>query len=902
MNIWQRFLRIGIDHPLAVAVFLLVTSVVAGFGLWQLRFDTGPGQLLAREAQERQAYLHVARVFGPDSRIVIVARDEQLWSAKKLQTLEQLHHELQRLPFVQRVDDIFTSPTVRGVDGQLVAQPLLATAPVDDAGAEQARAAVLEDPIATRNLVSPDGKALALVVSLRENMQGMGSRDINETIETVLTQARAQLPMLEQFGAPRLEAELRRMLPHELVTQALAAAALVAVMAFVLSRSVLAALFPAVVAAISLLWALGLMGALSIPLSAMFVALPPLLVIIGAIEILRVKFGGGDVPPAQAIDFMVRNFGAPAALMTTTIALGFACLMLSDIPSLRDLGLIGAVAFLANGLVATLLLPLLYRAMAKQQERLVPWMTALMEPLTRLARSRVVQGGLALLAAVCVVLLVMAPRLHIAHDPLSFFKQSGNPAQASERAGMGIAGTRTFYVTLDANTEGAFRDPANIQRLADIQAFIAKQQIFDRSLSLADLMSQANREAAGGRSAAYVVPPTRRLVAQYLLLYQPRDLEPYVSHDFRRANIVVRHDVRDAALLNHHLSELRLAAMRYAGASLSASVVGEDVLVNDSGNRLPRQALGVAAGILIFIFFAVSLMFTSTKGGIGAVVASATPILLLLAVMRIFEMPLDMGSVVVVVIVFGIAIEATAQMFARYSELCRDARSYDEAMVTTLRREVPAGVVVGLVLALAFATLHFSALAPIARLGTTAGIAMLLVILVNLLVTPIIMARMRLVGLYEILAMAMPRDALEACPLFAGLTSYQIRKTILISELREYADGELLIEQGTVGRSMYLVVSGQIEVSRRDGDNVKRLALLGPGEVFGEIGFVNDTYRTADVTAVGPVSVLRFDHQRLRKDLALFPHLMAKLNFNISGILGHRLAELVEAQQSKQTS
>jgi hypothetical protein len=223
-------------------------------------------------------------------------------------------------------------------------------------------------------------------------------------------------------------------------------------------------------------------------------------------------------------------------------------------------------------------------------------------------------------------------------------------------------------------------------------------------------------------------------------------------------------------------------------------------------------------------------------------------------------------------------------------------------MVTTLRREVPAGVVVGLVLALAFATLHFSALAPIARLGTTAGIAMLLVILVNLLVTPIIMARMRLVGLYEILAMAMPRDALEACPLFAGLTSYQIRKTILISELREYADGELLIEQGTVGRSMYLVVSGQIEVSRRDGDNVKRLALLGPGEVFGEIGFVNDTYRTADVTAVGPVSVLRFDHQRLRKDLALFPHLMAKLNFNISGILGHRLAELVEAQQSKQTS
>ena len=52
-----------------------------------------------------------------------------------------------------------------------------------------------------------------------------------------------------------------------------------------------------------------------------------------------------------------------------------------------------------------------------------------------------------------------------------------------------------------------------------------------------------------------------------------------------------------------------------------------------------------------------------------------------------------------------------------------------------------------------------------------------------------------------------------------------------------------------------------------------------------------------DVRARGTVSVLRFDHARLEKDLVFFPHIMAKLNFNISGILGKRLAELVEARQ-----
>ena len=90
-------------------------------------------------------------------------------------------------------------------------------------------------------------------------------------------------------------------------------------------------------------------------------------------------------------------------------------------------------------------------------------------------------------------------------------------------------------------------------------------------------------------------------------------------------------------------------------------------------------------------------------------------------------------------------------------------------------------------------------------------------------------------------------------------------------------------------------IKSQREVARM---SVRRLALLGPGEVFGEIGFVHETYRTADVRALGAVSVLLFDHDRLKRDLVFFPHVMAKLNFNISGILGKRLAELVEEQQS----
>jgi CRP-like cAMP-binding protein len=139
------------------------------------------------------------------------------------------------------------------------------------------------------------------------------------------------------------------------------------------------------------------------------------------------------------------------------------------------------------------------------------------------------------------------------------------------------------------------------------------------------------------------------------------------------------------------------------------------------------------------------------------------------------------------------------------------------------------------------------------------------------------------------------RGVLDNSPLFQGMTSYQVRKAILISELHEVAAGTRLIEQGTMGSSMYLVVSGELEVVRRDDGSERRLALLKPGDVLGEIGFIRATRRTADVRALGPVSLLRFDRDKLANDLRFFPGIVAKLNFNISCILGQRLADLVES-------
>ena len=909
----QKLLLVGVERRFAAVLCLLVITALAAFGVPKVRIDTGFDRLISEKHADRQTYLRVTREFGSDNRTFIYVRDAALWTPEKLAALERLHRSLVTMPVVERIDDLYTQRSLRSIDGSVAAGPLLTGVPADAEAAASARRNALADPLALGNLVSADGNAVALTVSLREREGTDADRIAYYAIEQALAPARGAFDEVFQVGPPRISVELERSLMHDLKVLLPASALLLVLTVLAIFRSLFAALVPLATAGLSLLWTLGMLGHAGIPLSILSAMLPSLVVAIGATGSLHLMEGyfkglaaSADGSRAAAIRFMVAHLGAPAILTVITTAIGFASNAFTGIALIRDFAAAATFAIVANGVVTLLLVPMLLGLVGPQRKRRVqgadeanPVAGIALQALG-LMRRRVVFYVIALAAALAAVFVYQAARLYVTNDPLTYFRADRGLVLDANRIQRDLAGVKVFYITLEGNTERAFQDPPNLQKLADIQAFVAKQGIFDRSLSLADQLSLVNRELNHGRPEAYRVPATRKLVAQSLLFFQRRDLEPYVSQDFRRANIVVRHDVKDSTTLNHHVEELRQVVRHIAGPDMASAVSGENLMINAAADRLLRGQAEAISILLTVIFLVMSLMFTSFKGGLIALVPSVVPIALMLVVMALLEIPLNAGTAMVAVIAIGIAIDGTIHLFSRYNALCRRTSNYDEAILETVREEAKPVVATSLALALGFGVLLLSDFTIVAQFGALAACAMLFSIFANLLVTPMVMSRIRLVGLYEILAMSVQRKVLDNSPLFHGMTSYQVRKAILISELNEVAAGTLLIEQGTMGSSMYLVVSGELEVVRRDGGVARRLALLKPGDVLGEIGFIRATRRTADVRTLGPVSVLRFDRDKLENDLRFFPSIVAKLNFNISCILGQRLADLVESRASPQ--
>jgi LmbE family N-acetylglucosaminyl deacetylase len=78
-------------------------------------------------------------------------------------------------------------------------------------------------------------------------------------------------------------------------------------------------------------------------------------------------------------------------------------------------------------------------------------------------------------------------------------------------------------------------------------------------------------------------------------------------------------------------------------------------------------------------------------------------------------------------------------------------------------------------------------------------------------------------------------------------------------EVRWFPGGTYIVEQGEVGRSLFLIVSGAVQVSEEatPGD-LREIRRLGPGEFFGELALVYEKPRSAHVIAVDAVTCIVF--------------------------------------------
>jgi CRP-like cAMP-binding protein len=103
-----------------------------------------------------------------------------------------------------------------------------------------------------------------------------------------------------------------------------------------------------------------------------------------------------------------------------------------------------------------------------------------------------------------------------------------------------------------------------------------------------------------------------------------------------------------------------------------------------------------------------------------------------------------------------------------------------------------------------------------------------------------------------------------------------------------YEDGQILIRQGEVGDCMYVIQKGQVAVFREKDGHEVGLAVLGEGEILGEMAVFEREVRSATVRALGEVRALTVDKKNFLRRIREDP----SLGFRLMQLMSKRVRDL----------
>lgn len=128
------------------------------------------------------------------------------------------------------------------------------------------------------------------------------------------------------------------------------------------------------------------------------------------------------------------------------------------------------------------------------------------------------------------------------------------------------------------------------------------------------------------------------------------------------------------------------------------------------------------------------------------------------------------------------------------------------------------------------------------------------------------------------------KQFLRSLEIFRGLSSRELGRLAKALHARTYREGEVLFLEGDIGRALFILESGSVDLVRGS----QKIYTLKPGDFFGEMALLEQLPRTATAKAVEPSQLYLLYRSKLDELTASDPRVGAC-------ILGH-LAQLLSAR------
>jgi CRP-like cAMP-binding protein len=114
---------------------------------------------------------------------------------------------------------------------------------------------------------------------------------------------------------------------------------------------------------------------------------------------------------------------------------------------------------------------------------------------------------------------------------------------------------------------------------------------------------------------------------------------------------------------------------------------------------------------------------------------------------------------------------------------------------------------------------------------------------------------------------------LKRVPLFQEVPDDKLKQVSTFAVLEEHPEGTEVVKEGGYSNHFYVIEDGTAKVERGG----EHLADLGPGDVFGEQGLLEEQERSASVTATSQLRLIKIEHWELDRMKRSMPEVVEQL-------------------------
>lgn len=760
---YQRALEWTIEHPKLVVVFIAIITVLAGAGLPRMQTDTDPDHMLSPTSPVRLYDEQVDRWFDLQDQIAIaVVNERHPNGVLNPITLGKLYRIVQRsldLEGVVRhnVKSFATTNNIISASDSLSQERLLTSDSPSPHDIERLQQALSENRLFKHVLISEDRQAAALYIAVTDEAD---AKSITDQIKRFVQDEGGDGADGDRFyiGGQRVAEDVFGVLMFQEMAVLSPIVGLVIFLALWLMFRGLRftyILAPMLVAMFSVLWTMGLMIWLGIPVHIMSSMAPVFLMSYGVVDGIHIlsEFSHKSRRSRdrkQAILETMLELRRPMLFTSLTTAAAFASQYLTDIPPVRIFGVFVAFGVLTAWVLTVTLIPALVMLTRQRQPAARnPIEDSQGSPSRWLARlgdfslrysTAIFYGGTAVLLLAGLGLT----RLRINDSPVWWFKPGAPVRVATDLLNERFGGVSLLYIVAEG-TKDDMKRPDVLRYFESLQEYLEADPWVGKTLSLADLVKRINRVWNGDDPAFEKIPDSQPAVAQFLLMYlssgDPSDLQDFVDYtDYDKANIIVQVKNPGSAIMERVVQRAREYLERNPLAGISFNFAGPGYF-NDRWNLEMFKGMGLSLlGSAVVVLLLLMLDFRSIAWGAIGIMPLAFTILVSYGTLawlgKEFTMPIEVISALSLGMAIDFAIHFVDRCRERYKHCTPGPTRLSEAISWTM--SVPGMAILknAIILLVGFLVLLFAPLTPYVTVGGFIAAIMLLSSLTTLFFLP----------------------------------------------------------------------------------------------------------------------------------------------------------------------